>query len=141
MSRKVRTARGMTIDMAALAAKNEKVKAVGNVPMNARGDRLNTDGSVKMKAEDVAVAHHNASVPPQQQPLSDTKPIIKETAPPPPPPPPPPVVEEPVVPDLEEQFSQDPEPISKITRTRDDGTKYVEIEYDDGSIETVELEE
>jgi len=64
MSRKVRTARGMTIDMAALAAKNEKVKAVGNVPMNARGDRLNTDGSVKMKAEDVAVAHHNASVPP-----------------------------------------------------------------------------
>jgi len=51
------------------------------------------------------------------------------------------VVEEPIVPDLEEQFSQEPEPISKITRTRDDGTKYVEIEYDDGSIETVELEE
>jgi hypothetical protein len=35
----------------------------------------------------------------------------------------------------------DPEPISKITRTRDDGTKYVEIEYDDGSIETIELKE
>jgi hypothetical protein len=35
----------------------------------------------------------------------------------------------------------DPEPVSKITRTRDDGTKYVEIEYDDGSVETLELTE
>ena len=41
------------------------------------------------------------------------------------------------VPDVE----LDPEPISKITRTREDGTKYVEIEYDDGSIETAELKE
>ncbi len=45
------------------------------------------------------------------------------------------------MPNLEEQFSQEPEAISKITRTRDDGTKYVEIEYDDGSIETLEITE
>ena len=42
---------------------------------------------------------------------------------------------------LEEQFSETPEAISKITRTRKDGTKYVEIEYDDGSIETLEINE
>ena len=151
MSRKVRTARGMQIDMAALAAQHENTRAVGNVPMNARGDRLNSDGSIKVKAEDIAVAHHNTRQAPEQQALSDTKPITPKAPTPPPPPPEqtmpprdqPPVQErnEPMMPDLEEQFNQEPEPISKITRTREDGTKYVEIEYDDGSIETVELKE
>ena len=41
---------------------------------------------------------------------------------------------------VEEQFTEEPEAISKITRTRTDGTKYVEIEYDDGSIETLEID-
>lgn len=133
MSRKVRTARGAMIDMAAMATKHEDTRAVGNVPMNAKGDRLNSDGSIKVKAEDIAIAHHNATVPPQQQPLSDTKPIEpKKTTKTP-------TTQPTEMPDLEEQFNQEPEPISKITRTRDDGTKYVEIEYDDGSIETVEV--
>ena len=144
MRNNIRTARGSIIDMAALAAKNETTRAVGNVPMNARGDRLNDDGTVKMKAEDIAVAHQNLREPPQTQPISDPKPIEtkkvepKPTAQPAPQPQPQP---EPVMPDLEEQFSQEPEAISKITRTRDDGTKYVEIEYDDGSIETLEINE
>jgi len=144
MSRGIRTARGAVIDMAALAAKNETTRAVGNVLMNARGDRLNEDGTVKMKAEDIAVAHQNLKEPPEQQPISDPKPIetkpvvatekpleTKEEA----------LQPEPIVPNLEEQFSQEPEAISKITRTRKDGTKYVEIEYDDGSIETLEITE
>ena len=144
MNRNIRTARGAVIDMAALAAKNETTRAVGNVPMNARGDRLNEDGTVKMKAEDIAVAHQNLQEPAQQTAISDPKPIetktIKATekkktktkakAQQP---------QEPEIPNLEEQFSQEPEAISKITRTRDDGTKYVEIEYDDGSIETLEI--
>tara|TARA_B100001287_G_scaffold252907_1_gene235181 strand:+ start:219 stop:659 length:441 start_codon:yes stop_codon:yes gene_type:complete len=144
MRNNIKTARGAVIDMAALAAKNETTRAVGNVPMNARGDRLNDDGTVKMKAEDIAVAHQNLREPPQTQPISDPKPIEtkkvepKPTAQPAPQPQPQP---EPVMPDLEEQFSQEPEAISKITRTRDDGTKYVEIEYDDGSIETLEINE
>ena len=141
MNRNIRTARGAVIDMAALAAKNETTRAVGNVLMNARGDRLNEDGTVKMKAEDIAVAHQNLQQPPQQTPISDPKPIEQEpikastkkpktTKP-----------DDPIIPDLEEQFSQEPEAISKITRTRNDGTKYVEIEYDDGSIETLEINE
>ena len=142
MSRGVRTARGVMIDMSAMASKHEKTRAVSNVAMNARGDRLNEDGTVKVKAEDIAVAHQNTVEPPQQQPISDPKPIEqpavkptptkakkKQTAP------------DPVIPNLEEQFSEEPEAISKITRTRDDGTKYVEIEYDDGSIETLEINE
>ena len=142
--RNTKTARGLIIDMSALAAKHETTRAVGNVPMNARGDRLNQDGSIKVKAEDIAVAHQNMQEPPEQQPISNPKPIEpkvekpktkaktkkKEQT-----------VQEVEIPNLEEQFSQEPEAISKITRTRDDGTKFVEIEYDDGSIETVERAE
>ena len=134
MSRGNRTARGVMLDMAALATKHEMTRAGGNVPMNARGDRLNQDGTVRVKAEEIAVAHHNMQEAPANTPISDPKPIqapIQE----------PEEFAEPEVPDLEEQFTQEPEAVSKITRTRDDGTKYVEIEYDDGSIETIELEE
>ena len=136
--RNTRTARGGMIDMAALAAKHEQTRAVGNVPMNARGDRLNEDGTVKVKAEDIAVAHQNTVTPPEQQPISNPKPIEPKES-------------KPIqpkqnkdikvdIPDLEEEFTQEPEAISKITRTRDDGTKFVEIEYDDGSIETLEID-
>ena len=137
--RNTKTARGGMIDMSALAAKHETTRAVSNVPMNARGDRLNEDGTVKVSAEQIAVAHQNLKEPPQQQPISETKPIEqkpikatetkKKSSP------------EPEMVDLETQFSEEPEAISKITRTRDDGTKYVEIEYDDGSIETLEINE
>tara|TARA_B110000046_G_scaffold35876_1_gene39301 strand:+ start:9793 stop:10215 length:423 start_codon:yes stop_codon:yes gene_type:complete len=134
--RNTKTARGLVIDMAALAARHETTRAVGNVPMNARGDRLNQDGTVKVSAEEIAVAHQNTVEPPQQQPLSATKPITSKS--------PEPIEEpaefaEPEVADLEEQFTVEAEAISKITRTREDGTKYVEIEYDDGSIETLEI--
>ena len=136
--RNTRTARGGMIDMAALAAKHEQTRAVGNVPMNARGDRLNEDGTVKVKAEDIAVAHQNTVTPPEQQPISNPKPIEPKES-------------KPIqakqnketkvdIPDLEEEFTQEPEAISKMTRTRDDGTKFVEIEYDDGSIETLEID-
>ena len=141
MRNNIKTARGAMLDMAALAAKHETARAVGNVPMNARGDRLNEDGTVRMKAEEIAVAHQNMQEPPQQQPISDPKPIetkkeqpqtqsTKKSEP---------SIPDPEIVNLEEQFSEEPEEISKITRTRDDGTKYVEIEYDDGSIETLEI--
>lgn len=137
--RNTRTARGGMIDMSALATKHEMTRAVSNVPMNGRGDRLNEDGSVKVSAEDIAVAHQNTVTPPEQQPISDPKPIETKQSKP---------IEPKTnkeikvdIPDLEEEFTQEPEAISKITRTRDNGTKFVEIEYDDGSIETLEINE
>jgi hypothetical protein len=127
--RSVRTARGKTIDMAALAAKNETARSVGNVMMNGRGDRLNLDGSIKYTAEEIARADAAQRTPPVSTPISDPKPIMQQ-----PDPEPEPEVELPEV-------VLEPEAVSKITRTRDDGSKYAEIEYDDGSIETVELDE
>lgn len=43
---KYRTAMGKTVDMAALVAKNEKVRAVGNIPVNARGDTIDSQGKI-----------------------------------------------------------------------------------------------
>ena len=119
--------------MAALAAKNETTKAVGNVLMNARGDRLNPDGSVRFTAEEIARADQNTKQPPVETAISDPKPISQPKAPAPEP--------EPVVETELPTVELDPEPISRITRTREDGSKYMEIEYDDGSMETIEIDE
>ncbi len=43
---KYRTAMGKTVDMAALAARNEKVRAVGNMNVNARGDTIDATGKI-----------------------------------------------------------------------------------------------
>lgn len=43
---KYRTAQGKVIDMAQLSSKNEKVRAVGNMPVNARGDTIDSSGKV-----------------------------------------------------------------------------------------------
>ena len=44
--RQHRSAQGKIIDMAALAAKNERVRAVGNMKVNARGDTIDATGKV-----------------------------------------------------------------------------------------------
>ena len=41
-----RTAQGKMIDMSSLATKNEKVRAVGNMNVNARGDTLDSNNQV-----------------------------------------------------------------------------------------------
>lgn len=47
---KYRTAMGKSIDMASLAAKNEKTRAVGNMKVNARGDTIDAEGKVILPA-------------------------------------------------------------------------------------------
>lgn len=41
-----RSAQGKIVDMAALATKNQKVRAVGNMNVNARGDTLDDTGKI-----------------------------------------------------------------------------------------------
>ena len=41
-----RSAMGKSVDMASLAARNEKVRAVGNMKVNARGDTIDSLGRV-----------------------------------------------------------------------------------------------
>jgi hypothetical protein len=47
MTQKIyKTARGKTVDMGALMLQNEQVRAVGNMEVNARGDRIDAFGNV-----------------------------------------------------------------------------------------------
>lgn len=109
----VKTARGRTLDMSALAAKNEKVRAISNVPVNARGDIIDSRGNVKVPQEKVSQKYYQNNVP-----GADAKSVsVKE--------------------DLttsKNKKSDDPIEISRVTRTRADGTTYDEVEYSDGSM-------
>ena len=86
---KYRTAMGRTIDMAALAAKHEKVRAVGNMSVNARGDTIDSHGRIITpvtqkvgESYQQSVGNKSAQVKPtpQQRPLTKAtpKPVIKE---------------------------------------------------------------
>jgi hypothetical protein len=47
MSKEIyKSANGKTVDMGALRQKNEKVRAVGNMNVNARGDLVNDDNEI-----------------------------------------------------------------------------------------------
>jgi hypothetical protein len=59
---KYRTAMGKTIDMAALAAKNEHVRAVGNMKVNARGDVIDDKGRVVKPVTERATEHYSKTV-------------------------------------------------------------------------------
>ena len=44
--KKYRTAQGKPLDMASLIARNERVRAVGNMNVNARGDTIDATGKI-----------------------------------------------------------------------------------------------
>lgn len=46
MAKKYRTARGQTVDFGAMITKNERVPAIGNMNVNARGDEIRSDGTI-----------------------------------------------------------------------------------------------
>lgn len=77
MTRKqYRTAMGKTVDMGALMLQNEKTRAVGNMNVNARGDKLDSGNKVidkkshqikrqakkQVKSENIPVSTSNASL-------------------------------------------------------------------------------
>ena len=115
----VKTARGKSLDMGALAKKYEETRAVGNVAMNARGDRLDSTGKVKQTVQSVSRVQHEVAQPPQEQALSSTVAPSEPNAP---------VTGEPQATVMRE-----------IVREREDGSQYIEIEYSDGSMDTKEI--
>lgn len=82
-----RTAMGKTVDMAALAAKNEKVRAVGNMKVNARGDTIDSNGKIikpitaKVNEQYANTVGNRSShvVKKTQKPAQQTKPKIDES--------------------------------------------------------------
>lgn len=57
-----RSAQGKMIDMNALAAKNEKVRAVGNMKVNARGDTIDAHGKIIIPVTQKVGAAYEATV-------------------------------------------------------------------------------
>ena len=57
-----KTAAGKTVDIAALAAKNEKVRAVGNMKVNARGDKIDSSGKVIQSVTERVNDKYNSTI-------------------------------------------------------------------------------
>ncbi len=59
-----RSANGKTVDMGALRLKNERVRAVGNMKVNARGDVVDDmDRVISTKPEQVNMHYKKQTVP------------------------------------------------------------------------------
>lgn len=68
MARQHRTAQGRALDMDALILKNEKVRAVGNISVNARGDQIDAEGNIiKTRAEIMREANRLHDDEPKKQ--------------------------------------------------------------------------
>lgn len=116
----VRTARGKTIDMSALAAKHENERAVSNVPVNARGDIIDSRGEIKVKREDVSREFYKNNVPGADEKQVPIKEEIVDTG--------------------SKKKKEEPAlvEISRVERERKDGSIYYEVEYSDGSMEEID---
>jgi len=135
--RQVKTRRGRILDMGALAAKYEKERAISNVPVNARGDIIDSRGNVKVPKDKILNEYYKDTVPGQttEVPIKEddsTPAPAPEPTPEPTPQPEPAPQPEPVV--QEEGVTE----IGRRQRTRADGSTYWEIEYSDGSMEIEE---
>jgi hypothetical protein len=75
---KYRTALGKTVDMSVLATKNEKVRAVGNMSVNARGDTIDAQGKVITPVTEKVNQNYsktvgNRSANPVRKPMPESK--------------------------------------------------------------------
>ena len=127
--KQVKTAKGRVIDMAALAKTNETTRAVspGNEKMNGRGDRIDSVGNVLQTVKAKAQAQHDTTSAPEMRNLSDVP-----TAP----------AKAPRAKKADSETTTGSDELNVVRReekTRDDGTQYVEIEYDDGSMDVKEI--
>ena len=129
----VKTAKGRTLDMGTLAAKNEMTRAVSNLNMNARGDIIDNRGNVEISREKIQKEFYKDNVPGSdtenvsikedespaeaKKPVDAPKPVAKKLA-------------------ASKKASEVTE-VSRTARTRDDGTQYFEVEYSDGSMQDI----
>lgn len=121
----IKTAKGQMLDMGTLAAKHSDERAVSNVPVNAKGDIIDSRGQVKVTREEVKKAYYKDNVPGIEERVS-----IKEDG-----------SVDTTASDTDETKKENDGvvEVSRKARVREDGSQYFEIEYSDGSIEEVEV--
>lgn len=120
-----RTNKGKPLDMEAMRIANEKTIAAGNMKVNAKGDIVQGGRIVKSAKDRVAPSYQSTT---QIKNVSLKKPLTKKET----------TIEPP------EKAPLPPMDDSQITtetvKTREDGSKYVEIMSPEGDIEIKELE-
>ena len=133
--REIRTARGRILNMQALYDANPTTRAVSNVNVNAKGDLLDEHGNVKIDKGTITAAYYadnpkaskavSIKKSTDRDPKKKIQPKVKK--------------EEPIV----TMDSLSPEVpnivINESIKTREDGSQYKEVEYGDGSMETIEI--
>ena len=106
-----RSARGKVVDMAAMAARNERTPAVGNMKVNARGDTIDSKGNIIVPASKKASDAYQRTVgnPAANIIKSNQERIIPDRVQPAAPPvyTPPAAIEETPVAMLEEEFDSE----------------------------------
>jgi DNA-directed RNA polymerase subunit M/transcription elongation factor TFIIS len=128
--RNVKTARGKVLNISALAAQNETARAVGNVPVNARGDIIDNRGKVQVSREEVTKQAYREAAPDATTKIMAIKEDEQNIAE---------IMEEPKKKSQPKEGKV--EEVERQLKQREDGSQYIEIEYSDGSFKTVEVEE
>lgn len=122
---KVRSALGKTVDMTALLRRNEEAIAVSNIRMNARGDRLDKAGNIAIPVQTLSRVQADTTTPAESIAVSELDSISETIAK--------------KKPDSAKKSLKQKQlkVINELVKTDNSGKSYKEIEYDDGSIETV----
>ena len=80
MTKKVyRTAQGKLVDLGALEAQNQHVRAVGNMNVNARGDKIDANGNVISTRAEQVNRNLNRSTNPTAGPIPTSNHDLRET--------------------------------------------------------------
>jgi len=119
---KVKSANGKIVDFGALARENEQLKAVGNVPMNAKGDRLDSKSNVSATVQRITRLQKNLVSEPVATSVTLTDNPAK-------------VVADHEASIAEKQKQKQPKVVNTRTKKDVTGKNVTEIEYEDGSIE------
>ena len=106
--------------MGALATQHEKTRAVSNVPVNARGDIIDNRGNVTVQREKISKEYYKDNSP---RSIQGRNPTQEERNP-----------------KSKKAPRKNKNPRSKQRDVKDDGTMYYEVEYDDGSMEEINVE-
>ena len=132
--REVRTAKGRILNMQALSDANPEIRAVGNVRVNAKGD-LDEHGNIKVDKGTITAAYYadnpkasktvSIKKSTDRDPKKKVQPKVKK--------------EEPIA--TMDTATVQQVAVNESIKTRDDGSQYREIEYQDGTMEVVELNE
>jgi hypothetical protein len=79
MSKTYKTAMGKTIDMRSMSMANEKIRAVGNMSVNARGDLIDSHNNIVKTRQQQLAEQYSSQTKKQNRPGTAQKPQAEKT--------------------------------------------------------------